>query len=209
MYKRQHETFSVKVQRAGWAVGYDPSVRVRHHYARSEEYTRKSERNKETQYLQYLCRNFPRLRKWDMPFWILDCDAHTMTAKNKGRPSSLEWGATDDASTVEYRPAKVSMFVAVLSARGHTTHRDALRHTWLRSSAQRQAAEAPPPMRPLWWHFPSDGALLGNAASQGGTPWLGPMEATSSAARPPRAITIVSESCSSVCSAMSRGSDCE
>ena len=25
------------------------------------------------------------------------------------------------------------------------------------------AAEAPPPMRPLWWHFPSDGALLGNA----------------------------------------------
>ena len=136
----EHETFFVKVQRAGWAVGYDLSVRVRHHYARSEEYTRNSQRLKTTQYLQYLCRNFPRLRKWDMPFWSLDCDAHTMTSNTKGQTSSLEWSATDDASTAGYRPPKVSMFVAVLSARGHTTHRDALRHTWLRSSAQRQAA---------------------------------------------------------------------
>ena len=136
----EHETFFVKVQRAGWAVGYDLSVRVRHHYARSEEYTRNSQRLKTTQYLQYLCRNFPRLRKWDMPFWSLDCDAHTMTSNTKGQTSSLEWSATDDASTAGYRPPKVSMFVAVLSARGHTTHRDALRNTWLRSSAQRQAA---------------------------------------------------------------------
>jgi hypothetical protein len=140
----EHETFFVKVQLAGWAVGYDLSVRVRHHYARSEEYTRKSQRNKETQYLQYLCRNFPRLRKWDMPFWIVDCDAHTMTTmtiKSKGGwTRDIVWDATDDASTAGYRPPKVSMFVAVLSARGHTTHRDALRNTWLRSSAQRQAA---------------------------------------------------------------------
>ena len=144
----EHETFFVKVQRAGWAVGYDPSVRVRHDEARSPEYNGHSERYKEAAYLQYLCRNFPRLRKWEMPFWSLDCDAHTYTLKDGDRPDDqtggwthkLKWDAADDVSTVEYRPPKVSMFVAVLSARGHTTHRDALRNTWLRSSAQRQAA---------------------------------------------------------------------
>ena len=119
----EHETFFVKVQRAGWAVGYDPSVRVRHDEARSPEYNGHSERYKEDAYLQYLCRNFPRLRKWEMPFWSLDCDAHTYDASTDdqtgGWTHELQWDAADDASTVEYRPPKVSMFVAVLSARAH------------------------------------------------------------------------------------------
>ena len=100
----EHETFFVEVQRAGWAVGYDLSVRVRHHYARSEVHAQQPAKqdNPVPGYLPQLPAPpqmghavlDPRLRR-----------AH-FTSKT-GAPSSLEWGATDDASTAEYRPAKV------------------------------------------------------------------------------------------------------
>ena len=41
----EHETFFVQLQRAGWAVGYDPGVRVRHdHEDNSVEYFYNSQR---------------------------------------------------------------------------------------------------------------------------------------------------------------------
>ena len=63
--------------RPGWAVGYDPSVRVRHNdMDKSDVYKSGSVRFNEGRYLQYLCRNFPRVRRWELPFMDVDCEAH-------------------------------------------------------------------------------------------------------------------------------------
>ena len=62
----EHETFFAKLVIRGVAVGLDPSVTAIHqHYLRTEEYN--AQRHVESTYLQYLCRNFPRLSDWQMP----------------------------------------------------------------------------------------------------------------------------------------------
>ena len=145
----EHTTFFLMLQAAGWAVGYDPSVRVRHNdMDKSDVYKSGSVRFNEGRYLQYLCRNFPRVRRWELPFMDVDCEAHAYLRQvpddaavgRATRAAPIAWDASDDTSTVEYRPPKLSMFIAILSARDRTTHRDALRRSWLRTWAQQQSA---------------------------------------------------------------------
>ena len=91
-------------------------------------------RHREPTFLQYTCRNFPRVRTWQTPSFFLDCDAREVDLPlQRRKQDTLAWDSASDYSTVVYRPPKVTCFIIVLSAQGHAPERDQLRRGWLRS----------------------------------------------------------------------------
>ena len=60
---------------AGHAVPFDPGVTLRHGTTPrgSTSSPSSAARQRESDYLQYLCRNFPRIDSWATPWWTVDC----------------------------------------------------------------------------------------------------------------------------------------
>ena len=133
----EHETFFLKLVVAGHRVGFDPSVTIRHlRAASSSEYIATSLRYREARFLQYLCRNFPRVSTWSLPFVFVDCLQSSYTPKwdSERRVRVFGRDTSDDSSTVPHKPPPLACFVLIPSAPGpnHTAQRDQLRQTWLR-----------------------------------------------------------------------------
>ena len=141
----EHETFFASLAVNEYVVGFDPNVTVLHQQRkRSPEYLAK--RHAEELYLQFMCRNFPRVQSWSLPFFYLDCLTRRFalhrvpmdTAPDDSHPTRgtmqlMEWNANDDRSTVVYKPARVTCFIGILSESGRVRERDALRSSWIRS----------------------------------------------------------------------------
>ena len=90
------------------------------------------ERHREAAYLQYQCRNFPRMRTWKTPSYTLDCDARTVSMLPERQSKPLVWDSDDDGSVAAYRPRPVTYFITILSAADRGRARDRLRRGWLR-----------------------------------------------------------------------------
>ena len=151
----EHEGFFLQLANAHGAdraIGFDPRVTVIHQRAnRSAAYERTSARHQERVYFQYLCRNFPRIQIWYLPYFSVQCTAHNAASGSYGRVYArggdgangifrrIEWDAHDDASTVVYAPPKgLSVFIAIISAAPLVARRDELRRSWLSRYDQAQ-----------------------------------------------------------------------
>eukprot|EP00966_Prymnesium_polylepis_P332048 7387583-Prymnesium_polylepis.1 len=97
----EHETFFYKLLISGQVVGFDPSVTVLHNgkqTASTAGYN--SLRDLEGHFLQYLCKIFPRILSWDLPYFRVDCHVPSFSSTwdpNKTIP--LAWDVGEDAST--------------------------------------------------------------------------------------------------------------
>ena len=126
----EHESFFAALANSGVAVGFDPRVTVLHHHEhRNPRYFVK--RHQEAKFLQYLCRNFPRLRRWQTPSFSLDCPAGKVDLPMQDRQAAIAWDDSTDYSTVVYQPPNVTCFIIIPSAQGHVPERDMLRRGWL------------------------------------------------------------------------------
>ena len=198
----EHTNFFAALQQNGKRAGFDPSVRVLHdELKKAPDYKAGSERFKETAYLGFLCRNFPRVHEWRLPFFEVNCDKRTFTRKlppgetwnNATRETSpLDWNVEDDTAVVEYRAPKVTCFIAIASATHHAKQRDELRASWLRpwgcetawgckasngASGRKNRAEGLQNKHHAWWDY---AFFLGHSKvaqsySQSGTAPLPPM----------------------------------
>lgn len=163
----EHETFFASLAADGHRIGFDPSVTLLHSKAeRSYEYF--VARHRETHFLQYMCRNFPRIDAWHLPFYQLDCASRSVTfphAKEKKR-LLLDWDGQQDRSSSVYRPGKITLFIIILSADqpSRVPTRDRLRKSWL---AQLKAA-GPWPAASTTWEY---GFFIGNDSTAVGSSW--------------------------------------
>ena len=131
----EHETFFLSLAASGHTVAFDPSVTLVHQNSlRSDSYN--AARQVESVYLQYMCRNFPRIAIWHLPYWHINCVAHThnLVHHNTTLPVvPIDWNGSDDSSTVRFTPAAdLLFFVIIPSASTHVAERDQLRGSWLR-----------------------------------------------------------------------------
>ena len=170
----EHETFFATLSVGGLKVAFEPRVTLLHQSAsvitRSDEYLRM--RHREPRFLQYTCKNFPRLQTWSMPFFYLDCvrRAFVMPLPANGtKPSAAQMAPItweiDDRSVVPYQPRSVDLFIVILSTTGHSVQRDTLRRSWLLAQPVQLAGAE--------WDY---GFFVGNAATLGVTsmqPMLG------------------------------------
>lgn len=154
----EHETFFASLATAGHLVGFDPSVTLLHSKAdRSYEYF--LARHREALFLQFTCRNFPRVDVWEMPFFTLNCGSRSVTfAHDRKKAVSIDWDATDDSSTSVYHPGETDLFIVIPSS-GKLSYlhaRDRLRASWL---AEFKAAAGLWPAPSLSWDH---GFFIGN-----------------------------------------------
>ena len=145
----EHETFFAALAMGGVKVAFEPEVTLLHRgtavITRSEEYIRM--RHREASFLQYMCKNFPRLQTWSMHFFYVDCVRRAFvmplppdgTEPSAAEMAPLEWGQ-DDHSTVPYQPWDVKLFVVILSSVDHTVQREAVRQSWVRRQPVQQLA---------------------------------------------------------------------
>ena len=137
----EHETFFAQLAAHGRGVAFDAEVSVIHQSmedgrGRSQDYNEL--RHQEREYLQYLCRNFPRVAYFE--FMYIDADCHELNYKelwnNKTIAFPFASDDADDASVVAYKPSHaLSCFVAIMSCDcpGRAGVRDEIRATWLRN----------------------------------------------------------------------------
>ena len=110
----EHETFFLSLRASRHIVAFDPSVTLVHQSGpMSKSYN--AARQVESEYLQYLCRNFPRIATWHLPYWKVDCMARTLAYRlnSSSLPWPLLWDALNDSSTIKYSPAGVEVFVVI------------------------------------------------------------------------------------------------
>ena len=74
----EHESFFAALASRGQKVGFDADVTLvhQHELAESEAYARA--RHSEKHFFQYLCRNFPRIQSWALPWFNVDCFRHLL-----------------------------------------------------------------------------------------------------------------------------------
>jgi len=150
---------------AGHAVPFDPGVTLRHGTTLRGSTSSSSARQRESDYLQYLCRNFPRIDSWATPWWTVDCGAHTFKSVNDESPMPLAWDASDDTSIVAHTLRDdLGLFVLVLSAQGRAAARDTLRQSWIRIFGRGSGA-----VHGMRWDY---GFFLGGAGAASPAPLM-------------------------------------
>ena len=132
----EHETFFLSLQASGFSVAFDPCVTLGHEQGtRTTAY--RDIRQQEGRYFQYMCRNFPRVALWFLPYWEVDCIAHThryVGEPDLTHPSwNMDWSMSDDRSIVRYTPKEILFFALIPSSSARVIERDQLRAGWLRS----------------------------------------------------------------------------
>ena len=135
----EHESFFAALAARGQPAGFDANVTLVHQHELVESTAYARARHSEKRFFQYLCRNFPRIQSWALPFFDLDCAARTFGIPQTP-PLPLDWSSEDDSSVVAYVPEAVTCFIVILSAADHVVTRDQLRNGWLSQFASISAA---------------------------------------------------------------------
>ena len=131
----EHETFFAQLAAAHINVGFDSSVIITHRaHPESQPGNYDALRHQESKYLQYLCRNFPRVQYWQTLHWTTDCTYKTYQLLGyMSDPQPIEWDENDDASVPYALSRNLTYFIVIPSAAANVAQRDELRRfSWIR-----------------------------------------------------------------------------
>ena len=105
----EHETFFYQLYLNQQEVLACANVNVRHNTTRDEQYRERSFRLQEGRFMQYLCKNYPEIARFETPYLLWRCDTRTYCAPAwhaqfpyDGRECKpMQWSDDDDRSTIE------------------------------------------------------------------------------------------------------------
>ena len=104
----EHETFFYQLYLNQQEVLAVANVSVWHNTTRDEQYRERSFRLQEARFMQYLCKNYPEIARFQTPYLLWRCDTRTYCVPAwhaqfpyDGRECKpMQWNADDDRSTV-------------------------------------------------------------------------------------------------------------
>ncbi len=105
----EHETFYYQLLLNEQSVIACTGVSVRHNTTRDDEYRERSFRLKEGRFMQYLCKNFPELARFDTPYLQWRCDQrvycspawHAQFPYDGRECRPMQWVEEEDKSTIQ------------------------------------------------------------------------------------------------------------
>ena len=121
----EHETFFANLEATGHRVAFDPNVTVVHRAeARTKEYLGESLRFSESRYLQYLCRNFPRIQWWSLvslrPSFKLSAAYTPAPPRHRSRQlgtKSIQYACSPPHSALAHALSPMSSSIALRKSR--------------------------------------------------------------------------------------------